>query len=368
MILVLISVLSVVLLMEMACIFLFIRSGESQKPHTNAYKPVALPSVSILIAARNEAVNIGSCLASLEQVDYPRGKLEVLVGDDDSEDETAKIVREFAKGKKHIRLIPITKRHEGLIAKGNVLHQLAEVSEGAHLVFLDADMKVSHDWLQSLLAPVSEGHALVSGYTEVVSRGWFSGFQQLEWAKALFFMKVMADLGKPLTVLGNNMLVTKAAYEKAGGFEATGATLVEDFRLMQLALKHHSRAHQLVTGQGKALTKPVNTLRQWLNQRKRWISVLFKLSPTKWMMILFQRLYIILCFWLMALDIEWGIFFLVVKMAFGVVIPLLMKKRSGLSVKVIGVLIHEILSGLLNLVVLFHHAFSGKQVWKGRKY
>ena len=363
-----IGTLSFVLLVELTCIFFFVKSAPPHVGRTNACSSIQLPFVSILIAARNEVENIGTCLASLEKLGYPKEKLEILLGDDGSNDGTNKIMRDFALGKKHVKLVPILKGYKGLIAKGNVLHQLVEASKGTHLIFLDADMKVSVDWLHGLLNLAGKGYALVSGYTEVAPSGFFAGFQQLEWVKAIFFMKVMADLGKPLTLLGNNMLITRETYEKVGGFEAVGATTVEDFALLRLAMKHRFRVSQLVTGHEKALTEPMKTVGAWLSQRKRWISAIFRLSWGEVIIIVLQRLYIVCCLLLMAVGFGWGLFFLLGKMMLGVIIALLMAKKTGLPIKVIPLFIHEIILGLLNLAVLISYSFSGKQVWKGRKY
>src|SRR5512143_3406751 len=63
------------------------------------------PSVSIIIAARNEEENIGRCLRSMCNLTYPREKLEILVVDDRSTDRTGEIVRGFSAESETIRLL-----------------------------------------------------------------------------------------------------------------------------------------------------------------------------------------------------------------------------------------------------------------------
>ncbi len=53
-----------------------------------------LPSVSVMIPARNEAHNIGLCLEDLAKQDYPR--MEIIVLDDDSSDNTRAVIEECA--------------------------------------------------------------------------------------------------------------------------------------------------------------------------------------------------------------------------------------------------------------------------------
>src|SRR5689334_21528005 len=51
--------------------------------------------VTVIIPARNEADNITSCLASLQNQTYPSALFEIIVVDDHSEDKTAELVESF---------------------------------------------------------------------------------------------------------------------------------------------------------------------------------------------------------------------------------------------------------------------------------
>ena len=57
-----------------------------------------LPSSTIIVAARNEETNIENCLRSLNELEYPVGKLEIIIVNDDSDDNTGQIIKEFIKG------------------------------------------------------------------------------------------------------------------------------------------------------------------------------------------------------------------------------------------------------------------------------
>ena len=59
------------------------------------------PSVSVLIAARNEEQDIGWKIAETLAWDYPPEKLHILVASDASEDSTDEIVREFSGTRSH---------------------------------------------------------------------------------------------------------------------------------------------------------------------------------------------------------------------------------------------------------------------------
>ena len=57
------------------------------------------PKVSILIPAHNEEKNIGRTIKSLLNLNYPKNKIEIIVVDDGSTDNTYKIAKKFRKVK-----------------------------------------------------------------------------------------------------------------------------------------------------------------------------------------------------------------------------------------------------------------------------
>lgn len=64
-----------------------------------------LPVVSIVIAARNEASSIERCIDALRQQDYPPTRLEILVADGRSADDTRTIVNRIASVDPRVRLV-----------------------------------------------------------------------------------------------------------------------------------------------------------------------------------------------------------------------------------------------------------------------
>jgi GT2 family glycosyltransferase len=112
-----------------------------------------IPSVSIVIPTCNRHELLKKTLLSISRVDYPKGKLEVVVSDDGSSDATGDSVEEVT------RLLPfevtyVRNEHAGVSAAKN---RGIEKSRGEILVFLDDDCTVEADWLKKLLAPTDAG-------------------------------------------------------------------------------------------------------------------------------------------------------------------------------------------------------------------
>ena len=100
------------------------------------YQPVRRyaikPSVSIVIAVRNEELNLSAKLENLWQVDYPRNQLQVVIASDGSTDRTAEILREYDTAITSIIL-------DKSVGKAATLNQAVQMATGEILVFLDRD-------------------------------------------------------------------------------------------------------------------------------------------------------------------------------------------------------------------------------------
>ena len=64
-----------------------------------------LPSISIIVAARNEEQNIVSCLKSLNDLVFPEDKIEIIIVDDASSDNTLKIASDYIHQKQKFRIV-----------------------------------------------------------------------------------------------------------------------------------------------------------------------------------------------------------------------------------------------------------------------
>ena len=100
-----------------------------------------LPKVSIILPARNEEKFISKCLESLIEQDYKN--YEIIVIDDSSEDNTRKIILDYAQ--KYPKIIPVFARPkpEGWMGKNWACMEGYKKATGELLLFTDADTKHS---------------------------------------------------------------------------------------------------------------------------------------------------------------------------------------------------------------------------------
>ncbi len=232
-----------------------------------------LPTVSILVAARNEADNIVDCLKSLNNLKYPEGKIEIIIGNDMSTDYTQMLIESFIKDKPKFKLInlqgseyPITK------GKARVLAVLANAAKGDYFLITDADIEVGPNWAITMVSTMVNNNAdMTGGTTNIKATKLLEQYQQVDW---LYFMGIIhsfASIGRNLTVVGNNMGVSAKAYKATGGYEKIPFSITEDYALYKSVKTLGFKTIQKLNMDSMVYSKPLTTIKAILKQRKRWL-------------------------------------------------------------------------------------------------
>jgi len=111
-----------------------------------------LPAVSIIIPAHNEEATLERCLASLENLDYPSSKLEIILINDGSTDGTKKIIEGYIRKSKYNCKYLETEGVGAPKARNIGLNS----AKGEYVAFTDADCVVERDWLMNLVKNFNE--------------------------------------------------------------------------------------------------------------------------------------------------------------------------------------------------------------------
>ncbi|MEN3026567.1 MAG: glycosyltransferase [Chlorobiota bacterium] len=231
-----------------------------------------LPSVSVIIPARNEEQTIARCVESVMASDYPR--FEVIVVDDRSTDRTAEVLQELQQ-RYGERLRVIHRREEprerNLQGKAGALHCGMEQARGEVAAFTDADCIVPPTWLRAVVAPFRHPEVgFVAGLTVVSGRRLFDRIQAAEWL--LLGAAGGAGVGwrQALGCYGNNMAVRCRAYWDVGGYARIPFSVTEDLSLQQAIHRRGWRMRFLFGPEGMVSTLPVATVWDRLRQLQRW--------------------------------------------------------------------------------------------------
>lgn len=230
------------------------------------------PFVSVIVPARDEEDNIAMCLDSLMASDYPMDKFEVIVVNDRSSDNTKKLVEGYIKLHNNISILNIKYDDEKkVLGKPGALDLGIKKANGELLLFTDADCKVNKKWITSIVKTFSEkGSDLIAAFTLVKHHNFFAKYQAIEW----ILMHTMASGGigfnYPLGCFGNNMAIRKKVYFELGGYEKIEFSVTEDLALLQEVHKIKGKIDYICHRDSTVKTIPIETIPEYLKQRKRW--------------------------------------------------------------------------------------------------
>jgi GT2 family glycosyltransferase len=107
------------------------------------------PSVSIVLAARNEAAAIGARLDNLVALDYPADRLETIVASDGSDDATVEIAGRYAG--RGVTVLALER-----VGKADALNAAVSAARGEIVVFTDANTMFEPGALRALVAPFAD--------------------------------------------------------------------------------------------------------------------------------------------------------------------------------------------------------------------
>jgi chlorobactene glucosyltransferase len=224
--------------------FLLARVIRQSRAHGTAQVTAAAPSqgaapgVAVIVPVRDEAANIGPCLAGLLAQAYPAGRYAILVVDDGSQDRTAEIVEDAAAtAGSRVALHRAGRLPDGWLGKPHACWQGAlRAGTADWLCFMDADVRAAPDLLRDAVgAAEAQGIAMLS-LRPMQELGSFwerlivpAGMLMVACAKDL---RRVNDPGSPeAEANGQFILIRRDAYAAAGGHAAVRGEVCEDTAL-----------------------------------------------------------------------------------------------------------------------------------------
>lgn len=239
-----------------------------------------LPTVSILIPAHNEDVVIENTLKSMIRLNYPKDKLEVIVINDNSSDNTGSIVDDYAEQYPFIKALH-TKPPNAGNGKSGALNKGFKKSTGEVIIVYDADNTPEPDAVYFLalgLQKDEKAGAIVGKFrvinakknllTKLINIETLT-FQWLAQAGRWFWFKMC-------TIPGTNFAIRRSILERLNGWDEKALSEDTELSIRVYDLGYYIRFFP------SAITweQEPETLRVWWRQRTRWargnLYVIFK--------------------------------------------------------------------------------------------
>lgn len=240
------------------------------------HKNSILLDVSVIVPVRNEEKTIAGSLDALAAQDYPGAKIEILVVDDCSEDQTVRVVNEFIQQhpQKNIRLITLEENSTG--SKKAAITKAVSIAGNPFILTTDGDCRVPSGWIRSFVqAHYATGAEFIAGPVAFQTGGGIlSSIQELEMMGLVGIAAAGIRNGKPMMCNGANIFYTKSAFETVHGFDDKKRRASGDDTqlLLKIAARDKSKIHFLKREDAIVEGVTIHSLRQLWSQRKRWAS------------------------------------------------------------------------------------------------
>jgi hyaluronan synthase len=241
------------------------------------YKPPAdvgyRPSISVIIACKNEEASIGRTIDCVYASDYPEEKLEVIVVNDGSTDDTLAEMRKAERRHPGLRVIDFGRN----LGKRHGMAAGAQAATGDLLVYVDSDSFVRTDTLAQLAQGFADpmvgavcGHANVTN----ANRNFLTRMQEVRYYVAFRVVKAAESLFGAVACCSGCLAAYRRRYVMEildtwlnQTFLGTPATFGDDRSLTNFMLR---RYRVIYNSRAVCTTLVPETYRTFFKQQLRW--------------------------------------------------------------------------------------------------
>ncbi len=252
------------LLLFLSIFWLLVLFAPEEKKKTK--KIFRSPFFTAIVPAYNEEKSIQGTLQSLVNLEYPAEKMEIIVVNDGSTDQTKEIVEQFIQEHPSRNIILLNQENKG---KANAMNKGLAIAKGEFFACLDADSFVAANALQAMLPLFEENKDVAAVCPLLKVRNPQNILQKVQWYEYVInmFYKFLNSKIDCIHVTPGPFSVYKTKIITGlGGYDET--TITEDLELAIRLQKHHYKIVQ--TFDAMVETVAPTTWKKLFRQRIRW--------------------------------------------------------------------------------------------------
>jgi cellulose synthase/poly-beta-1,6-N-acetylglucosamine synthase-like glycosyltransferase len=204
------------------------------------------PATSMIIAAHNEAANIGVKLDNTLALDYPPEQLEIIIASDGSTDDTAAIVRRFSD--RGVRLLDLSRQ-----GKAAALNAAVAAASGDILVFSDANSMYDPGAIRALARPFTDpsvGGVAGNQVYRATTAATAPGGEQIYWDFDRKLKRSQSQTGNAISATGAIYAIRRTLFQPVPSdvtddFAISTAVIAQGYRLVFApdAIAYETAAH-----------------------------------------------------------------------------------------------------------------------------
>jgi len=225
--------------------------------------------ISVIIAARNEAENIEFLTNYLKKIDYPADKFEIILVDDDSSDDTFRLMKELTASIQNCKVL--TTKLSGSSGKREALSLGIENAIYPYILITDADCHPGKNWLKSYSVKIGQGYEMLFGIAPFYQhQNLVNNISCFENLRSSILSFSMATIGLPYSATARNFGFTKSAFESLGGYSKTKETKSgDDDLLLREAVKQNLKIGIITRPDAFVYSETKKTFSEYLQQKAR---------------------------------------------------------------------------------------------------
>ncbi|MFM7405409.1 MAG: glycosyltransferase [Cuspidothrix sp.] len=246
-----------------------------------------LPFVSVLVAAKNEEAVIGRLVKNLCSLEYPNGKYEVWIIDDNSTDSTPQLLAELKQEYQQLNIFRRSPEASG--GKSGALNQVLPLTKGDIIAVFDADAQVTSDLLLQVVPLFQKEQLGAVQLRKAIANAkdnfWTKG-QMTEMVLDMWFQQQRTTIGGIGELRGNGQFVRRQALTSCGGWNEE--TITDD---LDLTIRLHLDQWDTECVFFPAVEEEgvTNAIALW-HQRNRWAEGGYQRYLDYWDLILKNRM------------------------------------------------------------------------------
>jgi cellulose synthase/poly-beta-1,6-N-acetylglucosamine synthase-like glycosyltransferase len=228
---------------------------------------------TVIVPFRNEAEHLPFLLKSISELNYPLDRFEFIFVDDESSDDSVKIVelflKKFPNGSKIINNIRRTNA-----PKKDAISTAVEIANFEWVVTTDADCILPKYWLDiyDCFIQCHDVEFIVAPVTYIKTNSFFERFQALDFLSLQGATIGGFGIKKPFLCNGANLAYKKTLFNTLKGFDGnTTIASGDDIFLLEKAMKKGpQKVHYLKSLHVAVSTIPETNFKNLISQRLRW--------------------------------------------------------------------------------------------------
>tara|TARA_B100000676_G_C18053691_1_gene832893 strand:- start:278 stop:1399 length:1122 start_codon:yes stop_codon:yes gene_type:complete len=232
--------------------------------------------LSIVIPTLNEEDNIKNIISDLKKQSYPTNLFEIIIIDDNSKDNTVKIIKSYQRNMNNLKLLSSSDdKYSKLNFKKKPLSIGINNARGEIILLTDADCRIPRKWIETMSSYFTDEVGFVIGHSQL--KTFYTNQEKFEALDFLLLSSAgrsSSQLNFPLACTGQNIAYRKKAFFEVNGFnDFANALGGDDTFLMELIKKKTNwKIVYAVDKDSYVRTNPCNNWKEFFSQRKRWAS------------------------------------------------------------------------------------------------